>query len=113
MSLLVELTPLASVFGAGSMHMSMLLAELPGLTSLTPSLTPLADIADMTPSLSPLQYINFEALGEFYAENAGRALMSSVLPVDQSDAVAIFISGITIIDTMYHNNRHNYTPYTD
>jgi hypothetical protein len=47
---------------------------------------------ELVPSASPLQYIDAGTIAEFYFENVGRALMSSALPVDQSDAIAIFIS---------------------
>jgi hypothetical protein len=46
----------------------------------------------LIPSLGPLHFITPQVVGEYLVENGEAALWSALLPVDQQDAVAIFIS---------------------
>jgi predicted CDP-diglyceride synthetase/phosphatidate cytidylyltransferase len=47
---------------------------------------------EVVPSLSPLRYITPGVLGQYVLERAQATVWSGLLPVDQQDAVAIFIS---------------------
>lgn len=45
-----------------------------------------------TPSLNPLQYLTVPAIGSYLLDNVQSTVWGLLLPVDQQDAVAIFIS---------------------
>lgn len=51
------------------------------------------DLISNVPSLSPLKYIDLPTIASYFLENTALpALVSTVLPTDEQDAVAIFIS---------------------
>jgi hypothetical protein len=47
---------------------------------------------EVIPSLAPLQYVTPQVIGQYIIESAESAVWSSLLPIDQQDALAIFIS---------------------
>ena len=66
---------------------------------------------NLTPSSNPLQYIQFPVIIDWLTESSKQLIQNGLLPVDGTDAVAIFISegvsgalggvaakGISIID---------------
>lgn len=50
------------------------------------------DGLQVIPSLSPLKYITPDAVVSYITENFESTIWSSLLPIDQQDALAIFIS---------------------
>ena len=46
----------------------------------------------LVPALSPLQYITPDILVMYTTESVRRVVLSTILPVDQTDALAIFLS---------------------
>lgn len=74
--------------------------------------------AHLVPSLSPLQYITPQVVAQYVIENGENTLWSLLLPVDQQDAVAIFLSegvsgflggvaakGVSLIDGNKNNRQ--------
>ena len=50
------------------------------------------DIASLTPSLQPLQYVTPASIASYLFETTQNSIAGLLLPVDQQDALAIFIS---------------------
>lgn len=77
------------------------LMQLPVLESLQNVASPLTLAPTITmsmpppmiaPSLYPLQYITPQVIGDTILRSGQEAVWSALLPIDQQDAVAIFIS---------------------